>query len=114
MRILRLDAQKSVRKENLEYSVGRKPGPKVMFSLMAFVIGPALLQWIRPHAPVVAVYVFVMFIEPVIYTHRHQLVGSVVVYRVHQRDVGSGSSDDTKIFTSDMCVCTKFSVPTCS
>ena len=54
-----------------------------MFSLMAFVIGPALLQWIRPHAPVVAVYVFVMFIEPVIYTHRHQLVGPVIVDRVH-------------------------------
>ena len=83
MRILRWDAQKSVRRENLECSVGRKRGPKVMFSLMAFVIGPALLQWILPHVPVVAVCVLVMFIEPVIYTHRHQLVGPVIVDRVH-------------------------------
>jgi hypothetical protein len=50
---------------------------------MAFVIGPALLQWILPHVPVVAVCVLVMFIEPVIYTHRHQLVGPVIVDRVH-------------------------------
>jgi hypothetical protein len=65
MRILLLDAQKNVRRENLEAGAQTTLGPKLTRFQHAFVIGPTLPQWILPHAPIVAVCVLVMFIERV-------------------------------------------------